>query len=192
MFGGIANTTNGTTFSTINITNCQSSSDGLNKIGGVYQNSSGVYTSLDTYDMSPWLAGISSIYIPPDETTLQVGIKSADSSSLVFNATVEYGAFDVLQGLNLQDASAISTIDTLMKQVSDKQTELGATQNRLMSVLEEINVQYENLVSSRSTIQDADMGEVSATYIQQQILQQASATLMATANQTPALALQLI
>jgi len=33
---------------------------------------------------------------------------------------------------------------------------------------------------------------VSSQYIQQQILQQASATLMATANQMPAIALQLI
>ena len=36
------------------------------------------------------------------------------------------------------------------------------------------------------------MAEVSSTYIQQQILQQASATLMSTANQTPAIALQLL
>ena len=39
---------------------------------------------------------------------------------------------------------------------------------------------------------DADIAEVSAEYIQQQILQQASATLLATANQSPSIALQLI
>ena len=36
------------------------------------------------------------------------------------------------------------------------------------------------------------VAEVSSEYIRQQILQQASATLMATANQSPALALQLL
>jgi len=65
-------------------------------------------------------------------------------------------------------------------------------QNRLESALESIEVNINNLTSSRSTIRDADIAEVSSQYIQQQILQQASATLMATANQMPAIALQLI
>ena len=65
-------------------------------------------------------------------------------------------------------------------------------QNRMMSVLEEISVKKENLASSRSTLRDADISEVSSSYIQQQILQKASATLLATANQSPSLALQLI
>ncbi|MBO5738570.1 flagellin, partial [bacterium] len=76
--------------------------------------------------------------------------------------------------------------------VTDKQTLYGAVENRLMSVLDEISTQYENLVSSRSTLRDADMAELSSTYVQQQILQQAAATLMSSANQSPAIALQLI
>ena len=80
----------------------------------------------------------------------------------------------------------------MLNKVSAKQTEYGSAQNRLMSVLDEIQIQKENLVSSRSTMRDADMAEVSSTYIQQQILQQASATLMSTANQAPAIALQLL
>ena len=43
-----------------------------------------------------------------------------------------------------------------------------------------------------STIRDADIAEVSSEYIKMQILQQASSTLLATANQTPSIALQLI
>mgnify|MGYP003301847065 FL=1 len=76
--------------------------------------------------------------------------------------------------------------------MSEKATQLGAIQNRLDSALESIEVNINNLTSSRSTIRDADIAEVSSQYIQQQILQQASATLMATANQAPAIALQLI
>ena len=80
----------------------------------------------------------------------------------------------------------------MMDILSAKQTELGAVQNRLDSALDEITTQYDNLVSARSTLRDADMAELSSQYIQQQILQEASATLMATANQSPAIALQLI
>ena len=43
-----------------------------------------------------------------------------------------------------------------------------------------------------STIRDADIAEESSAYIRNQILQQAAMTLMATANQTPSIALQLL
>ena len=74
---------------------------------------------------------------------------------------------------------AFRAIDDFINLLSEKQTKLGSVQNRLESVLDEIEIQYENLVSSRSTIKDADIAEVSSQYIQQQILQEASATLLA-------------
>ena len=80
----------------------------------------------------------------------------------------------------------------MLKDILKKQTNYGSVQNRLESALDEISTQYENLVSSRSTLRDADIAEVSSEYIRQQILQQASATLLATANQSPSIALQLI
>ena len=92
----------------------------------------------------------------------------------------------------MKNNTLISLIDKNLKALSEKQTQLGATQNRLDSALDEITTQYENLASARSTIRDADMAELSSQYIQQQILQEASATLMAVANQSPAIALQLI
>ena len=104
-----------------------------------------------------------------------------------------------LETLTSIDASSSSTarnslniLDNFIANISKSQTEIGAVQNRLESVLEEITIQRDNLISSRSTIRDADIAEVSSHYIQQQILQQANATLLATANQSPAIALQLI
>ena len=86
----------------------------------------------------------------------------------------------------------MGAIDDFIDVLSAKETELGAVSNRLESVLDEIEIQYNNLASSRSTIHDADIAEVSSEYIKMQILQQASSTLLATANQTPSIALQLI
>ena len=65
-------------------------------------------------------------------------------------------------------------------------------QNRLESALNSIEVNIQNLTSSRSTLRDADIAKESARFVQEQILQEASATLLASANQTPAIALQLI
>ena len=86
----------------------------------------------------------------------------------------------------------LNTVDEIIDRVNERQSTHGAYQNRLESALDEISIQYENLVSSRSTIRDADIAEESSAYIRSQILQQAAATLLATANQTPAIALELL
>jgi len=48
------------------------------------------------------------------------------------------------------------------------------------------------LTKSRGTMRDADVAAESTDYISYQILQSAAGTLLATANQTPSIALQLI
>ena len=45
-------------------------------------------------------------------------------------------------------------------------------------VLDEQNIKIENMISTRSTLRDADVAKESANYIRYQILQQAGATLM--------------
>ncbi|MBE7710848.1 MAG: hypothetical protein E7Z92_01775 [Cyanobacteria bacterium SIG31] len=130
---------------------------------------------------------------PAGAINFQIGIHSGESSNITLNLGFALDGVNDLYGIGLDTTTDYLTkIDDLLSVVSNKATEYGAAQNRLESALEEISTQYENLVSTRSTIRDADIAEVSSQYIQQQILQQASATLMATANQMPAIALQLI
>ena len=121
---------------------------------------------------------------------LQVGIHNDANSRISFNTYFQYDLSEV--GLDIGSDASLSAIDDFINVLSAKETELGAVTNRLESVLDEIEIQYNNLASSRSTIRDADIAEVSSEYIKMQILQQASSTLLATANQTPSIALQLI
>ena len=92
----------------------------------------------------------------------------------------------------MQNKNALVTIENFLESINEQQTSLGAIENRLMSAIESIGVNINNLTSTRSTIKDADVAELSSEYIRNQILQQASATLLATANQNPSIALQLI
>ena len=125
--------------------------------------------------------------------TLQVGIGSGEHSSIGLEFGFSLVGVDDLRMIGLDTTTDfLSQIDNMLATVNAKQTEFGAIENRLNSALDEISIQYDNLVSSRSTIRDADIAEVSSEYIRQQILQQASATLLATANQSPSIALQLI
>ena len=123
---------------------------------------------------------------------MQVGINGDDNSQISLETSFSLNGICDLYKLGLDDNDYMSKIDELINRVSTKQTEFGAAQNRLESALDEISTQTENLASSRSTLRDADIAKASSEYIRQQILQQASATLMATANQSPALALQLL
>ncbi len=86
----------------------------------------------------------------------------------------------------------LASLDTAISTISSRVTTLGAAQNRVDSAISSLGVQTQNLTSSLSTIRDADVAKESSAYIQSQILQQASATLLATANQAPSIALSLI
>ena len=123
---------------------------------------------------------------------LQVGINSDANSRITVDTTLFMKNLSALNSMDVSDSNSLNLLDDLLAELSAYQTKLGATQNRLESALESVMITSDNLISSRSTIRDADIAEVSSHYIQQQILQQASATLLATANQSPAIALQLI
>ena len=86
----------------------------------------------------------------------------------------------------------INNIDKAIDNVSLRVTEIGAYMNRLESAIESTDVQRESLTQSISTLKDADVATESSNYLKYQILQQASATLLSTANQQPQIALNLL
>ena len=128
----------------------------------------------------------------PAFVTFQVGISGDDSAGIYQDLSFTIEGLKDLCYLGLDDEKSLEKIDEMIASISSKELELGALQNRLESVLEQVGVAYDNLVSTQSTIRDADIAEESSAYIRNQILQQAATTLMATANQTPAIALQLL
>ena len=86
----------------------------------------------------------------------------------------------------------LSFIDDAIENVSSRTALIGAYMNRVESAVEAISVQKENIVSANSSIKDADVATEASNYLKYQILQQSSATLLATANQQPQIALNLI
>jgi len=124
--------------------------------------------------------------------TLQVGIGSGEESKISFNAYFSISDLLNIANIGINNPDTLNKIDIFMDKLLNRPVEYGAIENRLTSVLESISVKYNNLVSTQSTLRDADAGELSSEYVRQQILQQAAATLLSTANQNPAIALQLI
>ena len=123
--------------------------------------------------------------------TLQVGIDSSENSRISFDTALTIN-LNVNVSTTTNARNALDDIDAVLDTITAKQTEFGAVQNRLESVIDSLDVSIENTTSSLSTIKDADIAKVSSDFIRAQILQQASATLLATANQSPSVALGLI
>ena len=113
-----------------------------------------------------------------------------DGADAVATACTGYRANGTASGDTPSDM--LTVIDKVIKEISNRTTTLGAAQNRIDSAIESIGVQSENITSSLSTLRDADISKESSNYIKAQILQQAAATLLSTANQTPSIALNLL
>ncbi len=89
-------------------------------------------------------------------------------------------------------ADAIGKIDAGIDKLTGRKSLIGSAMNRLDSALNTLTTQYENLSSAKSIITDADIASEASTFTQQNILQQVSTSLLAQANQAPAIALSLV
>jgi len=97
----------------------------------------------------------------------------------------------VLNSEQAQDA--IRVIDKAIQEVSTSRGEMGAFQkNNLESNLNYLRIAHENSVSSESVIRDADMAEEMATFTRNQIMMEASTSMLAQANQNSMTVLKLI
>jgi flagellin len=92
-------------------------------------------------------------------------------------------------------ANALATItlmDTAITTITSARATIGALGNRLESVATNLANSIENFSASESRIRNVDVAAESAELTRNQILQQASSTILAQANQIPQLALQLL
>jgi flagellin len=88
--------------------------------------------------------------------------------------------------------SSMVRLDEAMQKVARYRAELGAKQNRLEKTDKSIAVSVEALSAARSRIKDIDFASETANMTQQNILQQAGASVLAQANQQPSIALKLL
>ena len=127
-----------------------------------------------------------------DKLNLEEGLIafSAACSGLVYDTTAK--TYSLQTDKDLTAKEMLGFLDAAVSELSGRVTRIGAAQNRVASAIESIDVQSKNITSSLSTLRDTDVAEESSTFIQAQILQQASATLLSTANQLPSIAVNLI
>ena len=93
-----------------------------------------------------------------------------------------------------QDSSsdAITEIKGAVKYVSDARSRLGAYQNRLEHTISSLDITKENMTASYSRIMDVDMAEEMTSYTTEQVISQASTSMLAQGNERPSEVLQLL
>ncbi|WP_414653324.1 flagellin [Idiomarina abyssalis] len=119
------------------------------------------------------------------------GFDAADTGAATAGSTLSaVSGLDVNTFTNAQ--SAIGVIDSAIERIDAQRADLGAVQNRFQATIRNQSNIAENLEGAKSRIKDADFAAETAKLTQSQILQQASQTILAQANQRPQAALQLL
>ncbi len=95
--------------------------------------------------------------------------------------------------LTSENASAMmASIDNAISAIGGLRADLGALQNRFQSTIRNLSNISENVSAARSQIKDTDFATETANLTRNQIIQQASTTVLAQANQRPQAALSLL
>ncbi|MCP4606273.1 MAG: flagellin FliC [Proteobacteria bacterium] len=88
--------------------------------------------------------------------------------------------------------NCLAVVDQAIEDISGIRGNLGAAQNRLATTVKNLATQRESLSAANSRIRDVDVAAETVSMTRSQILMQAGVSVLAQANQLPAMALSLI
>ncbi len=126
------------------------------------------------------------------ELTLQIGAGSdPDTNSLKVGDSMGAVSSSGL-GLDRNAPDFIDRLDNALSTINSRRSEIGAMSGRLESAVSSLQVQTENITASQSLIRDVDIATEVSNLTQNQILQDASGSLLVQANQSASIANLLI
>jgi flagellin len=126
-----------------------------------------------------------------------VGANGGQNISVNLERTSGYGSSGL--GVNATNVStvggasaALTAVSEAISAVGGVRADLGALQNRFQSTIRNLTNISENVAGARSRIRDTDFASETAELTRNQIIQQASLTVLSQANQRPQAALSLL
>ncbi len=153
-----------------------------------------------TYQEYESLTGNDSIFLIAEDYNNDgvldlAGSRATHDSIGVFIATTQDGVAPLLDFslATIADAKqALSRFQQKLSHLAEQRGQIGAFQSRIEVAKNVLGVSVENFKAAESRIRDADIAQESANLVRLQILQQASAAVLAQANQQPQLVLGLL
>lgn len=140
---------------------------------------------LEVYDIE--VSGAGGQYI-----SLQIGANSQQVIGFTMGSFSAENLGVENSNLTKQPQFAVITSTDALKIVDKQRAILGATMNRLDKTINSLGNTVENISASRARIRDADFAAETSIMTKNQIMQQASTSMLAQANQVPNLMLQLL
>ncbi|GLI08699.1 flagellin [Paenibacillus tyrfis] len=126
--------------------------------------------------------------------TIQIGDNAGDIVTVSLQdikvASLSINGADLTSMANA--SAALVKIDTDILKVNSARSAFGAVQNQLEHTYNNLGTTTENLQAAESRIRDTDMAKEMMNYTKLNILQQASNSMLAQANQAPQGVLQLL
>ncbi len=140
----------------------------------------------------------------PASYSLQIGANATANDALSITTALGDTRATQATGLNMVTAASanitsnataqtfIGVVDAALVILNGRRATLGAMVNRLEGTAKNLMNLVENTSAAESRIRNVDVAAESANMTRYNILQQSSAAVLSQANQTPALALQLL
>jgi len=123
-----------------------------------------------------------------------VGANAGQSVTVAIGSDFDAAALTVAGTVDT-DANAgtlLGQVDAALSTIGTQRADLGALQNRFQSTIRNLSNISENVSAARSRIQDTDFATETANLTRNQIMQQASLSVLSQANQRPQAALSLL
>ncbi|MNC36731.1 putative flagellin YvzB [compost metagenome] len=153
------------------------------------QKASGTYSSNDKANIDKELDQLGSQIDEIMTKTTFNGISITAGADITVNdkatSTIAIGAISTTGFSSLSSTTTLSQVETAIKNVSSERAKLGAVQNRLEYTSNNIGTTVENLSAAESRIRDTDMAKEMVALSKNNILLQASQSMLAQANSAP-------
>ena len=115
-----------------------------------------------------------------------------DTTALGLRTPSGSPVIDVVNPSGPEISELIDNLDAALTITNNERTNLGAYQNRLEFAAHSVSISSENLSDAESRVRNADMAREMMDFTQMNILFQAGMLMLAQANQSPNIVLQLL
>jgi flagellin len=124
--------------------------------------------------------------------TISVNLSGGQLTGIDGFSATGLGIGDLSVSTFADASSALTDIDTAISAIGGVRADLGSLQNRFESTIRNLSNVAENVSAARSQIRDTDFATETAELTRNQIIQQASISVLSQANQRPQSALALL
>jgi flagellin len=116
--------------------------------------------------------------------TITIGLNNMNATALGLQGQTADGAVNLDVTTQKSATTALDVLDKALQKALSQQTTIGSAESRLDYTSQNLTTSSENVTNAESTIRDSDMAKEMTEYTKNNVLKQASQSMLAQANQS--------